>query len=152
MPSLHGTHFLWATRKTVWPPDPSLPGNVPYLLVSTHLIVSPFELLFPLLSSLGHLFLSTSIPQHSRQTQSIRLSPDGDLRKASRRKQYLNYMCLCLSSLTTQKTGTSLQTSSLTLFSRGPLPLGQILEQNRMEMLCLNIATQLVPKKQTQLF
>ena len=152
MPSLHGTHFLWATRKTVWPPDPSLPGNVPYLLVSTHLIVSPFELLFPLLSSLGHLFLSTSIPQHSRQTQSIRLSPNGDSRKASRRKQYLNYMCLCLSSLTTQKTGTSLQTSSLTLFSRGPLPLGQILEQNRMEMLCLNIATQLVPKKQTQLF
>lgn len=31
IPSLHGTHFLWATRKTVWPPDPSLPGNVALL-------------------------------------------------------------------------------------------------------------------------
>lgn len=127
-------------------------GMLPFLLVSTHLIVSPFELLFPLLSSLGHLFLSTSIPQHSSQTQSMRLSPNGDSRKASRRKQYLNYMCLCLSSLTTQNSGISLQTSSLTLFSRGPLPLGQILEQNWIEMLCLNIVTQLVPKKQTQLF
>ena len=77
IPSLRGTHFPWATRKlTAWPPDSSWPGNVTYLLVSTHLIASPFELLLPLLSSLWaslsfHLQPPTHWPDTAYMPESI---------------------------------------------------------------------------------
>lgn len=105
-----GNHFLWATRKlAIWSPDTASLGTLLCWLFCTNtLLFLALNFCFRCSLCLGRPFLHTSVPQHSGQTQSERLSPTRGLEESFQEEITSELNVPHLSSLTSEETCTSL--------------------------------------------